>query len=94
MIKNLRKVIFIEIICMCIICGNYFGIMVISAAEITPVPNRTAAEDLSENVQSKDEITEENKDMVNLENNDENTEEQGIIIPVSLPWTLIWVTKQ
>ena len=79
MIKNLRKVIFIEIICMCIICGNYFGIMVISAAEITPVPNRTAAEDLSENVQSKDEITEENKDMVNLENNDENTADDKIV---------------
>lgn len=58
MIKNLRKVIFIEIICMCIIYGNYFGIMVISAAEINPVPNRTAAEDSSENVQGKDEITE------------------------------------
>ena len=79
MIKNLRKAIFIEIICMFIICGNYFGIMVISAAEINPVPNRTAAEDLSENVQSKDEITEENKDMVNQENNDENTADDKIV---------------
>lgn len=79
MIKNLRKAIFIEIICMFIICGNYFGIMVISAAEINPVPNRTAAEDLSENVQSKDEITEENKDMVNQENNDENAADDKIV---------------
>ena len=79
MIKNLRKVIFIEIICMCIIYGNYFGIMVISAAEITPVLNRTAAEDSSENVQSKDEITEENKDMVNQENNDGNAADDKIV---------------